>query len=161
MIFQTAPDSLRQELNRLLSAMEASRKPALRRSLSPDYLYATDLPLCASSEICEVFRRQAAAAGWESCPAGSWLNLRKAGALFPSGWWESLPREGEAACVSGLLLRHPSLRLSRSQAHLLLKAREESPASLEKACRSVHQDFARQLREISAVGLRNIRLEKE
>ena len=146
-MYQTVLGSWRQELNSLLSAMETSRPPALRRSLSPDYLYATDLPLCASPEVCGAFRSRAAAAGWESCLAGSWINLRKSSPLFPPGWWESLPREGEATCVMDLLRRHPSLRLSRPQSFLLLKAWEESPLSLEKACRSVHQDLARRLRE--------------
>ena len=144
---QNVVDPWRQELNRLLSSLEASRPPALRRSLSPDYLYATDLPLCASSEACDTFRARASAIGWESIPSGSWINLRKSSSLFPRGWWDSLPREGEPACVADLLRRHPSLRLSRSQSCLLLKAREEGPASLEKASRSVHQDLARHLRE--------------
>ena len=139
--------SWRQDLNRLLSAMETSRPPALRRSLSPDFLYATDLPLCASPRACDAFRSRADAAGWESTLSGAWINLRPTDLLFPSVWWECLPPEGEPACVASLLRRHPSLRLSLPQSFLLLKALEEGPSSLEKAARSVHQDLARGLRE--------------
>ena len=139
----------RKELAALLAAAPVSRPPALRRSLHPEFLFATDLPACAGPESCEIFLRCAADAGWESFQESGWMNLRKKDVLFPPDWWDSLPQEEEAVCLRVLTAVHPSLRFSRLQSCMLQKAREEGPDSLEKACRTVHRDFARQLREQS------------
>ena len=137
----------RQELQALLAGIAAYRKPALRRSLSDNYLYATDLPLCAEPEACDSFLKRAAAIGWEKQLNGSWINLRKVLLLFPAGWWDSLPAGGEASCLRELTSRHPELVPTAAQAICLIKAAEEGPAALEEACRTVHVDYARRLRE--------------
>ena len=69
---------------------DPSSAAALRRSLSPDFLYATDLPLCASPRACDAFRSRADAAGWESTLSGAWINLRPTDLLFPSGEEEAV-----------------------------------------------------------------------
>ena len=137
----------RQELLALLSDTAAYRKPALRRSLCDDYLYATDLPLCAAPEACISFWKRAAAVGWDARQDGNWINLRKPLSLFPAGWWASLPSEGEAGCLRDLANRHPELVPTPVQAIRLIKAAEEGSESLEEACRAIHRDYAHRLRE--------------
>ena len=44
------PGALREELRGLLDGCPSGRPPALRRSLRADYLFATDLPLCAPED---------------------------------------------------------------------------------------------------------------
>ncbi len=137
----------RRELRLMLDTAGAARAPVLRRSRLPEFLYATDLPACASAGACAAFLLAAAEAGWESTSVGGWICLRKAGCLFPEPWPFFLPGDGEGACLRELSRRHPGLLPSRAQAIALLKAMEEGPAELEKACRSIHEDFARRLRE--------------
>ena len=135
----------REELNALFLPLSLVRRPALRRSPGPDWLFATDLPSFASPGACEAFRRGAASLGWECGECAGWLHLRKPSSP-PPGWF---PREaeGEALCLRELLRRHPGTGDPTSAIILLMKAREEGAESWEKACRALHRDFARRLRE--------------
>lgn len=135
----------REELRALLSPLPVRRKPALRRSLRADYLFAVDLPACAEPTVCQSFLHAAAEAGWQAEPAAGWINLRKNLLSAPPGWFPEHP-EGEAACLRELVRRHGEQNIPLEFFLRLLKAREEGPAAWEDACRAAHQDFARRLR---------------
>ena len=137
----------RLELRSLLDAAAAARQPALRRSRKADWLFCTDLPLCAPAEAVEAFLARSEALGWECLSEEGWLNLRQRDSLFPDRWWDTAARDGEAACLRGLISRHPELFPSRAQACQILKAWEEGPDRFMAACLSVHRDFALRLRE--------------
>ncbi len=136
----------REELNGLFLPLSLFRRPALRRSPRPDYLFSTDLPSFASPADCALFLERASALGWESVRLRGWLHLWKTSAPPPAGWFPPNP-VGEAACLRALLRRHPGRADARDALILLLKAREEGPEAWESACRRLHQDFARRLRE--------------
>ena len=136
----------RKELQNLLDCPSLSRKPALRRSLREDYLFASDLPACASPANCAGFCIRAESAGWEALNVDGWIQLRRADGCLPEGWFPDTP-EGEAACIRELICRHPGTADASRELILLLKAREEGPRAWELACRRIHQDLARRLRE--------------
>jgi|GEM_PF-5363915 len=135
-------NSLRQNLSDLLSTLPVSRKPALRRSSEAGFLYATDLPLCASEEICLRFESFARAQGWQCFTQSHWIFLSPE---FPA--CPALPEDGEGACLSSLLSRHPEFSLSKEEIISLLKAEEEGPASLNSACAAIHASLAVRLRK--------------
>ena len=138
----------RNPLRELLTRVPVARPPALRRSLKPDWLYAVDLPRCASPEACGAFTAAAAAAGWEALPEeAGWIQLRRRDAGLPENWISMLPDSGEAGCLRSLSARHLFLFPDRIESILLLKAEETGPAALEAACRAVHQRWAVLLRE--------------
>ena len=136
----------REEARGLLSRVPSSRRPALRRSRREDFLFAADLPLCAGEEACRSFQHLAAEAGWETLPDSGWIQLRKPAAPLPPGF---LPGEadGEWSCVLSLLRRHPGQGDAAPVRAALMKAREEGPAAWHRACRALHQDLARRLRQ--------------
>jgi len=136
----------RADIERLLLSVPSSRKPALRRSLREDWLFSTDLPRCASAEDCLRFQQSAQAAGWDAESSGEWIHLRKIPFYLPGGWF-SPAVSAEAACLRVLLLRHPGTADPAVELLMLMKAREEGNISWEKACRSLHREWARRLRE--------------
>ena len=140
----------REELNRLLSGVPARRKPALRRSPKPEWLFATDLPACAEPGAAEAFLSLAGEAGWEAYSSGGWIHLWRACPGLPEHWFEEEP-DGEAACLRALLARHPGSADARAEINLLLKSREEGPAAWERACRELHRAWAADLRERRAL----------
>ncbi len=153
----TDGSALRRELRSLLDAAECARPPALRRSLREDFLYASDLPLCAAPEACGVFLRKSGEAGWEAVRDGDWICLRPRALRLSGTWWDSLPPGGEAACLRILAERHPDLFASPVRAVRLLKAREEGDKALEAVCRELHREAARLLRENRTRELRSRR----
>ena len=137
----------REELNALFLPLSLARRPALRRSSRPDYLFATDLPSFASAPCRDLFRESALRLGWDILECGGWFHLRKADSSAPPGWFPAEPR-GEAACLRALLQRHPDRQAPASELLLpLLKAREQGEETWEKACRTLHRELARRLRE--------------
>ncbi|MBQ9252888.1 MAG: hypothetical protein IJ188_09665 [Clostridia bacterium] len=136
----------RRELNLLLSSLPARRKPALRRSLRPDFLFAVDLPACVEAPVCEQFLLAAAAAGWQGTEIQGWINLCRGDGALPEGLFPP-DMIGEAGCLRSLMDRHTFLRPTEVQWIAMIKAREEGPAAWEQACRLIHQDWARRLRE--------------
>ncbi|MBQ9210214.1 MAG: hypothetical protein IJ153_00800 [Clostridia bacterium] len=136
----------RRELNLLLSSLPVRRKSALRRSLQPDFLFAVDLPACAEAPVCQQFLLAAAAVGWQGAESQGWINLRREDGALPEGLFP-LDLAGEAGCLHSLMDRHPELRPTEGQWIAIIKAREEGPAAWEQACRLIHQDWARRLRE--------------
>ena len=136
----------RKEVQRLLSEVSSSRRPALRRSRRADYLFATDLPCCAGEEDCQRFQRLAAEAGWETQPESGWIQLRKPAAPLPPGFLPGDPGE-EWGCVLSLMRRHPGQEDAAGVRIALMKAREDGSAAWQRACRAFHRDLARRLRQ--------------
>lgn len=140
----------REELLTLLGRIFSARKPALRRSLRAEFLFATDLPRCAAEAACRRWIQEATAAGWDCRQFGDWIEIRRADGLPPEGWFPDSPT-GEASCVAVLLRQHPEEALSREELHTLLKAREAGPGPWEEACRTLHRSLAARLRERQAL----------
>lgn len=136
----------REELQALFLPLSLRRKPALRRSLRPDWLFAVDLPDCAEPEAVEDFLCRAEAGGWKAKEDGHWIQLKPAVFSFPEGMLPS-PPEGEAACLDELLCRHPGSADPEAEMLFLIKAREEGEADWESACRELHREFALRLRK--------------
>ena len=136
----------RQELRELLSCSGADPIPALRRSKSPDWLFACDLRH-VNPEVIASFPLRAAEAGWETSALNGWLHLRREEYLSPSFWLPLLPEGEEPDALRRLLLLHPALHPDPHHVWDLLKALELSPDQLEHACRQIHRDLAVSLRK--------------
>ena len=141
-------NALREELNCLIVPEDGRRRPAIRRSLREEWLYATDLPSYASGEQVEAVRRELEGAGWESLAEEGWLQLRKPVDVPPEGWFDG-PFGPEAECCRSLLDRHPECRQEKDQriGYKLIRAGEEGPEAYETACRKLHHDWAERLRK--------------
>jgi len=141
-------NALRKELNSLLVQEGEGRKPAIRRSLSEEWIYATDLPAYATEEQMKTARKQLEDAGWENLAEGGWLQLRKAADKPPVGWFDG-PFGPEAECCRSLLNRHPERRTegNRKIGYALIRAGEEGAAAYETICRRLHHDWAERLRK--------------
>lgn len=141
-------NALREELNSLFAPENSRRKPAVRRSLRAEWIYAADLPEIITGEQLEIACRKLQEAGWETFAEGSWLQLRKGVKEPPEGWldWMTGP---EAECCRSLLKRHPEHQQENDQRieYALIKAGEEGPKAYESVCRSLHHDWAERLRK--------------
>ena len=144
-------NELRQEIRELLADTECVRPAALRRSRQEDYLFSTDLPKAASAEAAEGFRRKAEEAGWRTEASDGWIELDRIPETLPAGFIPENP--GPAArCCAGLLRRHPGKRRNGDrEKRFLLKAAEEGPEAYQKACGSLHRDWAAALRKGEAL----------
>ena len=140
-------NALRKELTALLNKRPLHRTPAIRRSGQDEWLYATDIPALLSAEETASLREELDAAGWENTQDRGWILLRKEAAEPPEGWYEGTFGP-EAACCASLLDRHPGSPESNARAaeRLLIKAGEEGPGAYEKACRTLHRQWAERLR---------------
>ena len=140
-------NELRLEIRELLAGTECVRPAALRRSRQEDYLFTTDLPAAASAEAAEEFRRKAEAAGWRTQATDGWIELDRIPEKLPEGLVPDNPGP-EARCCASLLRRHPDDRKDGGrEKRLLLKAAEEGPDAYEKACGSLHREWAAALRK--------------
>ena len=159
----------RRALNSLLAREETPRKPALRRSRRPEWLYTTDLPGLISDEALTAFQRRAEAAGWICEAAEGWLEMTRSVSTPPAGWFDG-PWPPEASCCASLLQRHfPDGRANDSgktacragrprrddsegrecenrEAIALIKAGEQGAEAYEKACAEIHREWAARLR---------------
>ena len=138
---------LRTELRELLSATACTRPPALRRSLQPDWMYATDAPgLCAEAEKNALLYRLAEA-GWETREEHDWLQIRKPLEAPPDPLPEGMTGPEAARCRS-LLDRHPERDPSRPDREicLLVKAAEEGREAYEASCGKLRREWAERLR---------------
>ena len=140
-------NALRKELNSLIVQEDSGRKPAIRRSLSEEWIYATDFPACATGGQLEAVRRKLEGAGWESLVKDGWMLLRKAIDEPPEGWFDG-PFGPEAECCRSLLSRHTEGRQERDRRieYALIRAGEEGPAAYEITCRRLHKEWAERLR---------------
>ena len=141
-------NALRKELNSLLVQDNGRRKPAVRRSLHDEWIYATDLPEIISVDHLGDACRKLQDAGCETLAEGKWLQLRKAAEAPPAGWLD-WPAGPEAECCRSLLRRHPDRQPENDQRieYRLIKAGEEGPKAYETACRRLHCDWAERLRK--------------
>ena len=140
-------NELRQELSLLISGTVFRRRPALRRSLLEDWLYAADLPgLCPDRELDDLLLR-IRKAGWETMADRGWIQFRKQAPEPPEGWY--CGRFGpEAACCRSLLERHPEREnmIPHAETCLLIRAGEKGEEALEHACAELHGQWAERLR---------------
>ena len=149
-------NALRTELAALLRDTETERKPALRRSLREDYLYAADLPVCAAREATEGFLQRAEKNGWKYERDGGWLLLDKDADEPPEGWFAGVFGEEAAACAS-LLRRNSGKAPAGNEIRLLIKAGEEDEKAYEEACRRLHMNWAERLRRREALPAVNLK----
>ncbi len=137
---------LRAELNTLLGALPASRRPALRRASQSDALLATDLPLLVHPADTEAFRGAAEALGWRTRPQSGWLLLSKVPPPPEAPLPKPLP-EGEIGCCLWLLAHHPGGQAEEETLFAVLKAGEAGTQALERLCAALHRDWAARLRQ--------------
>lgn len=136
---------LRQEVQRVLYAVMAKRKPALRRSDAADALFATDLPLIAEeTDVCD-FTAAMEALGWTVRKRAGWLTLD---APLPVPEYV-LPQHpaGECGCCIALLMRHPGKAPAEDIIREVVKAADAGKQPFERLCGQLHSDFAVRLRE--------------
>ena len=141
-------NALRRELNTLIIPDHAGRKPAIRRSLREEWLYATDLPAIVCEERLEAVRSLLSESGWESMTDGGWMQIRKTVTEPPEDWYDG-SFGPEAGCCRSLIERHPERTEEPGQRieYLLIRAGEEGEMAYEAACRQLHGEWAERLRE--------------
>ena len=141
-------NALRKELNRLLESENGRRRPAIRRSLREDWIYAADLPEFIPGGELETVCRKLQEAGWECLAEDGWLQLRKPADEPPEDWLDG-PLGPEAACCRSLLSRHPERLREKDWKTVcsLIRAGEEGPEAYEAACRQIHHGWAERLRK--------------
>ena len=135
---------MRAQVQRVLYAVPAKRKPALRRSDAPDALLATDLPLAADASAVEAFRAELACMGWYTTEKNGWLMLD---APVPAPEYQ-VPAAliGECGCCISLLLRHPDDAPSKDLIRAVVKAADAGKIPFERLCGQLHEAFAERLR---------------
>ena len=142
----TGMNAWRKELLDILAETPCRRKPALRRSLLEDAIYATDLPLVSSEEGLRSFRGKAEQAGWRLWMGRDWLQLDRSGTAPPEGWFSG-PFGPEAGCCASLLRRQAWAEEDQTAFRLLIRAGEEGPGAYERACGALHREWAARLRQ--------------
>ena len=136
--------ALRAELQSLLREAAVTRPPALRRALTDQALFATDLPQCTDSDTVQVWIRRAETMGWQVMPEGGWLLLDYP--ITPTASPPSRLPPGELGCCISLLQRHLSDETDPVWARRLLKAAEAGVEPQERVCRALHLRLAELLR---------------
>ena len=136
--------ALRQQVQGVLYAVPAKRKPALRRSDAPDALFATDLPLVAEEEVIRNFAAHMEACGWTVRERNGWLTLDAAVPVPET----VIPADlvGECGCCISLLLRHPEDAPAADGIRAVVKAADAGKQPFERLCTQLHRDFAHRLR---------------
>lgn len=134
---------LREQLRQMMTGLDVSRTPVIRRSDEADMLLATDLPLLVNEAIMNDFLPRLAEAGWQTRMHRGWLLLDHAVAVPAI---EGTPI-GEAACVISLLERHPGGGNNAELIRLLAKAPEQGEKQMQRLFLDLHRRFAGMLRE--------------
>lgn len=136
--------ALRRQVQEVLYACTAVRKPALRRSDDPRALLATDLPLAAGPQQAALFCARMESLGWTTCQQNGWILLD---VPVPAPQ-TAVPGElkGECGCCISLLLRHPEDAPAQEQIRAVVKAADAGRQPFERLCSSLHADFAARLR---------------
>ena len=137
--------ALRQQVQNVLYAVPASRKPALRRSDAADALFATDLPLIAEADAVQGFIADMEQRGWTVCERNGWL-LLDAAVPVPEYAVPTAPA-GECGCCTSLLLRHPDDAPVEDYIRAVVKAADAGKQPFERLCGQLHGEFAAQLRQ--------------
>ena len=136
--------ALRQQVQGVLYAVPAKRKPALRRSDAPEALFATDLPLIAEQEAVAAFMADMQKQGWTSLERNSWLTL-DAAVPVPEYTIPEAPA-GECGCCISLLQRHREEAAAEDYIRAVAKAAEAGKLPFERLCAQLHGEFAIRLR---------------
>ncbi len=141
-------NGFRKELTAILASQKTSRPAVLRRSRPEEWIYATDVPVLLSEAAKNRLIHELTAAGWEYTETDNWLFLRKQATEPPEAWYNGFFGP-EAACCCSILSRHPHMMTAESAAvqRKLIKAGEEGGKAYEKACMSLHQEWAERLRQ--------------
>ena len=137
--------ALRQQVQSVLYAVPASRKPALRRADAADALFATDLPLTAEADAVRCFMTDMREHGWTVCERNGWL-LLDAAVPVPEYAVPTAPA-GECGCCIALLLRHMEDAPAADHIRAVLKAADAGKQPFERLCGQLHGEFAAQLRQ--------------
>lgn len=135
---------LRRQVQAVLYAVPAKRKPALRRSDAADALFATDLPLIAEADAVAAFRVELENQGWRIFERNGWLTLD---APVPTPTCH-VPADlaGECGCCISLLLRHPDNAPAADHIRAAVKAADAGRQPFERLCAQLHGEFAARLR---------------
>lgn len=136
--------ALRVQVQTVLYAVPAKRKPALRRSDLPDALFATDLPLVAEEAAVEAFCTQMQQMGWRTGLHNGWLTL-DGPVPVPEAVLPDAP-VGECGCCIALLLRHPDAAPAEDVIRAVVKAADAGRQPFERLCAALHGEFAARLR---------------
>lgn len=137
--------ALRQQVQSVLYAVHAQRKPALRRSDAAEALFATDLPLIAEAEAVQKFLADMKQRGWTVSLRNGWLLLDTA-VPTPEYAVPTAPA-GECGCCILLLLRHPDDAPAEDNIRAVVKAADAGKRPFERLCEQLHGEFAAQLRQ--------------
>ena len=135
---------LRQQVQAVLYAVPAQRKPALRRSDAPDALFATDLPLITEPDSVRSFAASLEKQGWTVSQHNGWLTLD---AMIPMPAY-SIPADpaGECGCCISLLQRHQEHAPAAECIRRVVKDAEVGRQPFERLCAQLHGEFAARLR---------------
>jgi len=137
--------ALRQQVQSVLYAVPASRKPALRRADAEDALFATDLPLIAEADSVRTFIADMEQHGWTVVELNGWLLLDAA--VPVPGYAVPTAPTGECGCCISLLLRHMEDAPAEEHIRAVVKAADAGKQPFERLCGQLHGVFAAQLRQ--------------
>ena len=136
---------LRAQVQHILYAVPAQRKPALRRSDADTALFATDLPGVAGAEDVQNFLARMEKMGWRHEMRHGWICL-DAPVPAPDAF---IPGNltGECGCCISILLRHPADGPAEAFIREAVKAADAGLQPFERACARLHRTLAEMLRE--------------
>ena len=141
--------TLRTQVQSVLYAVPAKRKPALRRSDAPDALFATDLPLVAEADIVQNFVADMTCLGWSVSVRNGWLTLDAPVPVPKHAVPDTLA--GECGCCISLLLRHEEEAPAADFIRAVVKAADAGKLPFERLCGQLHGEFAARLRRHEAL----------
>jgi len=142
-------NAFRKELVQMIGEASVRRPAAIRRSIRPDWLYASDLPSLCSGEETHRILDQLSGIGWTwIMEKTDWILFRKSAEEPPEDWFEG-PFGPEAACCLSLITRHADTRPDGADPvrFRLIRAGESGEAAYEKTCAELHREWAALLRE--------------
>lgn len=141
--------ALRTQVQTVLYAVPAQRKPALRRSDASDALFATDLPLIAEESAVSAFAAEMTRKGWTVRPLKGWLTL-DAPVPVPDAAVSDAPA-GECGCCISLLQRHQEAAPADDFIRAVVKAADAGKLPFARLCGQLHGEFAARLRRHEAL----------
>ena len=142
-------NELRKQIQEELEKTTAFRKPSLRRCGDDRWLYETDLPRKAEDSETRSFVCRISVAGWHVKAEENRLLLDRESAYPPRDFYADSFGPEAARCLS-ILRRHDARNRGNdaSQAvRQLIKAGEQGYAAYEQVCRTLHREWASDLRE--------------
>ena len=141
--------TLRAQVQCVLYAVPAKRKPALRRSDAPDALFATDLPLIAEESAVTAFITELTRNRWTISTRNGWLTLDAPVPVPTYTVPDTLA--GACGCCISLLLRHQEEAPAADFIRAVVKAADAGKLPFERLCSQLHGEFAARLRQHEAL----------